>query len=247
MGAPRSRVDKSTHPAASQPSVNQTESPISVLLVDANELFREGVAQILTAEPDLRVVGKAKNAKEAIALAEAQKPDAVVLDIEVAGTGAQEILQAMLHASPASKFVVLTMNDEPRLVEDSVTLGAHAYVLKSTTTEELVAMVRAVDQDEDRVVLSVSRDTLERLVARRNDPILSARELEILSLVVRGLSNAHIASHLYISEGTVRRHLTNIYAKLGVNSRVQAVNKAVSVKLITIEETLEPDGRIYKE
>jgi DNA-binding NarL/FixJ family response regulator len=226
--------------------VNSSESPIRVLLVDAQDLFREGLAQILTAERDLQVVGKAKSAKEAIALAEARKPDAVVLDIEVAGTGPREILQNLLRASPASKFIVLTQNDEPHLVEDFVTLGVRAYVLKSATKGELIATMLAVDEDEDRVVLSVSRETLKRLVTRRDDPVLSARELEVLSWVARGLSNAHIASRLFISEGTVRRHLTNTYAKLGVTSRVQAVNKAVSARMITVKEALVPDERIHE-
>jgi DNA-binding NarL/FixJ family response regulator len=128
--------------------------------------------------------------------------------------------------------VVLTMHDEPRLVRSLLGAGARAYVVKSATREELLATVRMVERDPDRVVLSVSRDTLERLEGR-DEGLLSARELEVLTLVATGSSNAGIAAQLHISEGTVKRHLTNAYAKLGVASRIDAVNRALSTGLVS--------------
>lgn len=202
------------------------------------------MAQILDAEEDLRVLGKAKNLEEALALAKARRPDVMLLDVEMTGTAtAKEALRSIVRVSPALRVVVLMTNDEPRMIEDFVALGARGYVLKSVTKEELIATVRAVGQNEDRVALSLSRCTLERLVAKVSGPVLSPRELEVVSLVAKGFSNAQIASRLHISEGTVRRHLTNTYAKLGVTNRMQAVNKAVSISLITVEDGSEPDKR----
>jgi DNA-binding NarL/FixJ family response regulator len=204
---------------------------IRVLLVDDHALFREGLAEIFAAEDDVRVVGEAGDGDEAVALAQRERPDVVLLDVEMRGPGPEETLRRMLRVSPSSKVVVLTMHDEPRLVRSLLGIGARAYVVKSATCEELLAAVRTVARDPDRIVLSVSRDTLERLEGR-DDGLLSSRELEVLTLVAGGMSNARIASQLHISEGTVKRHLTNFYAKLGVASRTDAVHKAVSADLV---------------
>lgn len=204
---------------------------VRVLLADDHALFREGVAEIFAAEDDLRVVGQAADGDQAVALVEREQPDVVLLDVEMRGPGPEETLRQILRASPSSKVVVLTMHDEPRLVRSLLGLGARAYVVKSATREELLATVRMVERESDRIVLSVSRDTLERLEGR-DEGLLSAREVEVLTLVAAGMSNARIASQLHISEGTVKRHLTNVYAKLGVASRMDAVNKAVSAGFV---------------
>jgi DNA-binding NarL/FixJ family response regulator len=205
---------------------------ITVVLADDHALFREGVAEMLGAEDDLRIVGEAGDGDEAVELVQREKPDVVLLDVEMRGPGPEETLRRMLGASPSTRVVVLTMHDEPRLVRSLLGLGARAYVVKSATREELLATVRMVRRDADRVVLSVSRDTLERLEGR-DAGLLSARELEVLTLVASGLSNARVAAQLHISEGTVKRHLTNVYAKLGVASRMDAVNKAASAGLVS--------------
>ncbi len=127
------------------------------------------------------------------------------------------------------------MYDEPRLVRKLLTLGAHGYVVKSATREELIAAVRGVHRAENRVVLSVSRSTANRLEGAQ-ESVLSSRELEVLLLAARAMSNSQIASHLHISEGTVKRHLTNIYAKLGVSSRVDAAKEALTSGLISYRE-----------
>jgi DNA-binding NarL/FixJ family response regulator len=204
---------------------------ITVLLADDHALFREGVAEMLRAEDDLRVVGEAADGYDAVELVERELPDVVLLDVEMRGPGPEETLRRMLSASPSTRVVVLTMHDEPRLVRSLLGLGARAYVVKNATREELLATVRMVERDSDRVVLSVSRDTLERLEGR-DEGLLSTRELEVLAFVATGLSNARIAAQLHIAEGTVKRHLTNVYAKLGVASRMDAVNKAVSAGLV---------------
>jgi DNA-binding NarL/FixJ family response regulator len=213
---------------------------IEVLLVDDHALFREGIVEVLAAQDDIRVVGQAEDGLEAIALAQSEEPDVVLLDVEMPVMGAEEAIGGILHASPSSRVFILTMYDEPRLVRKLLDLGAHAYIVKNATQEELISAVRTVHRDEDRVVLSISRSTTDRLRGSGKNT-LSERELEVLSEVAGGTRNSQIASHLQISEGTVKRHLTNIYAKLGVSSRAEAVKKALANNLIMYRDLSELD------
>jgi DNA-binding NarL/FixJ family response regulator len=212
---------------------------ITVLLVDNHALFREGLAEIFATEDDMRVVGQAKNALEAVTLAQTQKPDAVLLDIEMPLMGTEEAIGRMLHASPSSKILVLTMYDEPHLVRRVLSAGASAYITKHASRDELFAAVRTVHRNKDRVVLSISRRTAERLEEAENR-LLSAREFEVLLLTARGMSNNQIALQLRISEATVKRHLTNIYVKLEVSSRADAAKEALKSGLLTLRDLSEP-------
>ncbi|CAA9441163.1 MAG: Two-component transcriptional response regulator, LuxR family [uncultured Rubrobacteraceae bacterium] len=219
--------------------MKKRDGHIKVLLVDDHALFREGVVEIFAVEDGMRVVGEAENGVDAIALAQREKPDVVLLDVEMPVMGAEGAIEEILRVSLSSKVLVLTMYDEPRLVRKLLRLGAHAYIVKNATREELVAAVRTVHRVEDRVVLSVSRTTADRLEGSDRGT-LSGRELEVLLLTVRAMSNSQIAAYLHISEGTVKRHLTNIYAKLGVSSRADAAKKALTSGLITFRDLSEP-------
>jgi DNA-binding NarL/FixJ family response regulator len=212
---------------------------IKVLLVDNHALFREGLAEIFATEDDMRVVGQAKNALEAVTLAQTQKPDAVLLDIEMPLMGTEEVIGRILRASPSSKILVLTMYDEPHLVRRVLTSGASAFITKHASRDELFAAVRTVHRNKDRVVLSISRRTAERLEEAENR-LLSAREFEVLVLTARGMSNNQIALQLRISEATVKRHLTNIYVKLEVSSRADAAKEALKSGLLTLRDLSEP-------
>ena len=220
----------------------EDDDRIKVLLVDDHALFREGVAEIFDAEEGMQVVGEAENGLEAVALAAEEKPDVILLDVEMPVMGAEKAIGQILRASPHSKVLVLTMYDEPRLVRKLLALGAHGYIVKNATREELVAAVRTVHRVENRVVLSVSRNTADRLEGSEKS-VLSRRELEVLLLAARAMSNSQIASRLHISEGTVKRHLTNIYAKLGVSSRADAAKKALTSGLITFRDLSEPNNQ----
>ena len=208
---------------------------IKVLLVDDHALFCEGVAEIFDAEEGMEVVGVAANGQEAVELTAEVKPDVVLLDVEMPVMGAEQAVRRILHSSPSSKILVLTMYDEPRLVRKLLMLGAHGYLVKNATREELVAAVHTVHRVEDRIVLSVSRSTAARLEGSEQS-VLSSRELEVLLLIARAMSNSQIASRLHISEGTVKRHLANIYAKLGVSSRGDAAKKALMSGLTTARD-----------
>lgn len=209
-----------------------TEEEIRVVVVDNHMLFRQGLVQILVAENDIHVVGECEFGDIAIALAESAKPDIVLLDSDRGGSIAISTVREIRAVSPLSKVIVVTVYDDPRLVGNLVAAGAHAYLLKSATSQELLTVLRKVARDAQHVVLSVSRETLEGLNGL-DRPLLSRREREVLGLVAAGMRNSEIASELYISEGTVKRHLTNAYAKLGTASRISAIKRAISLGLVS--------------
>jgi RNA polymerase sigma factor (sigma-70 family) len=204
---------------------------IKVGIVDSSILFRAGLTMTLNAESDLDVVAEAQTRTEAIALLGRERPDIVLMDGGESGTEAELMLHEIGGVSPASKVVILAMHDQPRVVQRLLTAGARAYVLKSTTPEELIAAIRTIHRESDRVILSISQDALNKL-NEDGTSLLSPREREVISLVYAGMRNAEIAAEICIAEGTVKRHLTNIYTKLGAASRMDAVNKAVALGLL---------------
>jgi DNA-binding NarL/FixJ family response regulator len=205
--------------------------PIRILLVDDHALFREGLREILEAEPDFEVIGEAGDQASAIAAAARETPDLVVLDVEIPGGDAADTVVAMARVAPRAQVVVLSMYDDPKTVRRLLGLGVRAYLLKRFTRREILPALRAVSDNPDHTALLISSNTLSQLNGVQPE-LLSSRELEILTLVAAALSNAQIATRLRIAEGTVKRHLRNIFTKLGAVSRIDAVNKAVDATLI---------------
>jgi DNA-binding NarL/FixJ family response regulator len=206
--------------------MNDDDGPITILLVDDHALVREGLREILQMQPDMRVVGEAEDSATTVALAEAKQPDIILLDIEIPGDEVTTTVHEIRKRSPASRVMILSMYEGPQLVQALLAAGIRGYLLKSIHWEELVVAIRAVRSDDDRIVLGVSRQSLR--YAQQGPPpgTLSARELEVLDLVAQALSNGQIASRLQLTEATVKRHLRNIFVKLGAVSRLDAVNKA---------------------
>ena len=204
--------------------------PIDVAIVDDEGLFREGLAQLLDKQPDIRVVGTSAAGRESWRRLNGRPPDVLLVGSDAGNTHDLEELHGLQKAYPLSKIIILATRDDPRRVKHLLSTGAHAYILKSTTVEELLATIRVIEHHQDRVVLSVSRDTMNRL-RTNSEPLLSSRELEVLGLVAEGMRNSQIAGKLFIAEGTVKRHLTNIYAKLGATSRTDAVRRAAKAGL----------------
>ena len=182
------------------------------------------------------------NDQEALRLAQQEKPDVVLMQVQMPFERAKESLQKMRDISPAPKVVIVTMFEEPRYVRELMEMGASAYLLKSVSVEHLIGALRAAvfDPEGRHVVVGMPRVMVEE-AKNGTEGVLSAREMEILVLVARGLSNRKIASSLRISEGTVKRHLANAYPKMGVSSRSGAVRKALYEEWITIQDITQED------
>jgi DNA-binding NarL/FixJ family response regulator len=218
-------------------------TPVRVVLADDHTMFREGMASILASRGDVEVVGHGPHGRDAVDLVERHKPDVVITEVEHQPKRAEEILSAMRSASPNSRIVVLTMFDNLHYVRTLSRLGIDAYVHKSSSVDELLATVSTLSRDPegDNVVVSMPRGSLERL-GDGHESALSDRELEVLVLVARGLSNRQVATQLHISEATVKRHLANIYEKVGVGSRSDAVRTALAEQWIGFHEIVSADG-----
>jgi DNA-binding NarL/FixJ family response regulator len=215
-----------------------TDAPVRVMVADDHTLLREGLRELLVTDPGFVVVADAATGPQVIARAAEHLPDLLLLDVQMPGPGAKTVVEQVRVASPDTKIIILTMHDDPALVRQLLDSGASAYLLKTVARTELLAAVHAVTRSPDNVVLSVSRRTLGQL---EHDPAppsrLSRRELDVLRGVARALSNAQLAAELFITESTVKRHLTNIYAKLGASSRVDALLKARAAGLIGPDES----------
>lgn len=215
----------------------ESRRPIKVLLADDHTMFRQGLARVLASYEGMEVVAQVPNDSEAIRLVREYGPDVVVMQVQLPLGRARETLARMREVSPRPKVIIVTMFESPRYIRALMEVGASAYLVKTASTEHLVGAVRAAvfDPQSRDVVVGMPRELIER--ARENrDGVLSAREMELLVLAARGLSNREIAAYLHISESTVKRHLANIYPKLGVASRGEVVRKALEEELITIQD-----------
>ena len=217
-----------------------TNGPIRVLLADDHTMFRQGLAGILAAYGGMEVVAEVPNDQDALALARELRPDAVVMQVQVPFERALGTLSAMRSFPDPPRVVIVTMLESPRYVRGLMGAGASAYVLKSSSAEHLIAAVRAavLDPEGGDAVVGMPPSTLEEGVGGA-EGVLSAREMEVLLLAARGLSNGRIASSLHVAEATVKRHLANVYEKMGVGSRGEAAREALWRGWITIEDVTE--------
>jgi DNA-binding NarL/FixJ family response regulator len=224
--------------------ITNANGPIRVLLADDHTMFRHGLASILASYGGMEVVAEVPNDGEALKLAHELSPDVVIMQVQMPFEKAKQTLKAMRSFPDSPKVVIVTMFESPQYVRGLSGVGASAYLLKTSSSEHLVAAVRAavLDPASENAVVGMPRSMLEGTKDGAQS-VLSARELEILILAARGLSNHQIASSLYLSEGTVKRHLANVYQKMGVGSRGEASREALLREWITIEEvTAEDEG-----
>jgi DNA-binding NarL/FixJ family response regulator len=212
-------------------------SSVRVHLADDHVVFREGLEAILASREDVEVVGRSSTGEEAATLVEQTKPDLVVTQLDMELQRAEEILSGIREASPESKIVVLTMFDNLHYLKALSKMGIDAYIHKSSSSKDVVATIDALGHDTGgkNVVISMPRGFLERL---GEEPMgtLSERETEVLVLAARGFSNDQIAGQLYLAPSTVKRHLANIYLKIGVRSRSEEVRMALMEQWIGLEE-----------
>ena len=224
--------------------IHERSRPIRVLLADDHTMFRQGLAGVLASYGGMEVIAEVPNDAEALELARELSPDVVVMQVQLPFSRAIETLKAMRAFPHPPKVIIVTMFESPRYVRGITGVGASAYLLKTASADHLVAAVRAAvfDPGSENAVVGMPEGMLEG-TREGAESVLSARELEILLLTARGLPNEHIASSLNLSEATVKRHLANIYPKMGVHSRGEASKEALSREWITIEEiTAEDEG-----
>ncbi|MFB6844305.1 response regulator [Streptomyces sp. NPDC056373] len=200
-------------------------APITLLIVDDHPVVRDGLRGMFESAPGFRVLGEAPNGVEAVSLAAALDPDVILMDLRMPGGGGVDAIRELTRTGARAKVLVLTTYDTDSDTLPAIEAGATGYLLKDAPRDELFSGVRAAA--EGRTVLSpaVASRLVSAVRAPGNEP-LSAREREVLALVARGTSNREIARELFISEATVKTHLTHLYAKLGVNDRAAAVATA---------------------
>lgn len=199
---------------------------IRVLIADDHPVVRSGLAGMLGVEPDLEVVGEAADGEQAVAMAGALRPDLVLMDLRMPGTDGAAATARITESLPEVHVLVLTTYETDADIVRAVEAGATGYLLKDTPRDQLVEGVRAAARGESALSPSVAR----RLVRQLRTPDaerLTAREVEVLAGVARGLSNAAIGRELYITEATVKTHLLRAFAKLGVDDRTRAVTVAI--------------------
>jgi len=218
------------------------DGAVRVMIVDDQALVRAGFRMILEAEADIEVVGEGADGNEAIAEWQRLRPDVVLMDVRMPEMDGIEATRRLLaHEDAETKVVMLTTFDMDEYVYDALRAGASGFMLKDVPPEQLVVGIRAVASGDALLAPSVTRRVIEEFVSRPPASVralpekledLTARELEVLKLVARGLSNAEIAKELFVSETTVKTHVAHVLMKLGLRDRVQAVVLAYESGLV---------------
>ncbi len=214
---------------------------IRVLIADDQALFRRGLFVVLGTEDDIEVVAEAENGEQAVARAAELAPDVVLMDVrmpKVSGIEAAAQISALL---PTTKILMLTVSDEEDDLYEAIKSGANGYLLKEISVEEVAEAIRAVVLGQSLISPSMASkllnefNSLARRAAQQEQlptPVLTSRELEVLKLVAKGMSNRDVAEELFISENTVKNHVRNILEKLHLHSRMEAVMYAVRKRLL---------------
>jgi len=216
-------------------------NPIKILLVDDQPLFREGLRTLLSIHADFEVVGEAGNGQEAINLVRSTGAAVVLMDLQMPVLDGVAATRRLHHEQPDCRVIVLTTFDDDEMVFDGLRAGAVGYLLKDAPSEKLAEAIRVAARGETFLQPSVAAKVVAefaRLSRKTPSPssslneVLSERELGILRLIANGASNREIADTLFLAEGTVKNHVTNILWKLGVRDRTQAAIKAKDMGLI---------------
>lgn len=209
---------------------------IRVLITDDHSVVRQGLRMFLSLDPDIQVVGEASDGREALDMARILRPDVVLMDLLMPVMAGIEATQLIRKEMPDVEVVALTSVLEDASVTGAVRAGAIGYLLKDTNVEELHRAVRGAAEGRVYLASEAAARLMREVRAPENPEALTDREAEILMLLARGKANKQIASSLYISEKTVKAHVSAILMKLGVQSRTQAALHAIRTGLVSIDE-----------
>lgn len=213
--------------------------PIRVLLADDHAVVRKGIREFLEQDPLLVIVAEADDGQQAVELYARERPDLAVLDLQMPRMGGLDALRSIRERFPLARILILTAFDDDPYVFAALKAGANGYLLKTASSEELVQAVRAIAEGETALSPAIARKLVLRATGgsppgEAVEP-LTERELEVLRLAAQGLGNKQIGAALGISDRTVQGHLANIYGKLHVATRTEAVMHAVREKWITLD------------
>ena len=195
---------------------------IRVMVVDDHAIVRQGISDVLAADPDIEIVALAKSGEEAVAMVADLRPDVMLMDLSMPGMDGVEATRQTMAASPGVRVVMLTSFAEPQHVNAALDAGAVGYLLKDAEGEEIVRAVRAANRGEAPFSPRAAGALLLRRSERRSIEDLTPREREVLALVGEGLANKQISRRLGIKEKTVKAHLSNVFQRIGVSDRTSA-------------------------
>lgn len=202
---------------------------ISVLIADDHSMVRQGLKQILELEKDIAVIAQASNGDEAVKLAKEKKPDVILMDINMPGTNGLQAIKELKQDKVPSRVIVLTIHEDREYLFKTLQMGAEGYVLKDAEPSVLIEAIRNVFGGQSYIQPNMTKELVKefnRVTLHEKDKNeennLTSREIEVLELIAEGMINKEIAKHLYISEKTVKNHVSNIFKKLNVSDRTQA-------------------------
>lgn len=221
---------------------------IKILIADDHALLREGIKNVLELEHDFIVIGEAADGEETLRKVAELAPDVLLLDINMPHYNGLEVIKKLQSTQPDTKIIVLTIHDDESYVLEVVKSGAVGYLLKDIEPGMLVKAIRTVYQGESFIYPTLAKKLFSeisrqeerkqeraKLFERRKEDRLTYREIEVLELICQGMSNQTIAQKLFLSEKTVKNHLTNIFRKINVTDRTQAVLYALKNKIVELE------------
>jgi DNA-binding NarL/FixJ family response regulator len=223
--------------------LNKRVNKTTILIADDHPLLRDGIVHLLGKEADFEVVGQAADGEEAVRLAGEKAPDVVVMDIEMPKIDGLDATRQIKTAHPETSVLVLTVHDDEEYIAAVLEAGAAGYLLKTTYGKELVQAIRAVRLGEFVLDTRIGPKVFHAFTLRSNRPVppnasekLSAREMEVMRLAACGKSNNEIAEALFVSPRTVKGYLSDIFSKLGVNSRMEAITACLRDGILTLDD-----------